>query len=153
MAVQLPYQAVSESTDATEKLGAALGRYLLEQAEPDAFLALYGDLGAGKTALVRGLASVLTPSACVSSPTYALVHEYREGARRLYHFDMYRITDEEDLYSIGFYDYRDGVLAVEWCENIPYALPSRYYAVTVEKLENDARRITIEEKGIKEERT
>ena len=116
------------------------------------FLAMYGDLGAGKTTFIRGMAHKLTPEAEVSSPTYALVHEYHnvQTGVVLYHFDMYRITDEDDLYSIGFYDYFDQndrrfpfrILAAEWSENIPYALPEQYYRIQIEKLP-DGRHIKI----------
>ncbi len=119
---------------------------------PAPFVALYGDLGVGKTAFVRGLAQSLAPEADVCSPTYALVNVYR-GLRNICHFDMYRIADEDDLYSIGFYDYLDdgSVIVTEWSEKIPYALPPQYYKVTIEKLtyddsspEQGDRRIVIE---------
>ncbi len=115
------------------------------------FVALYGDLGVGKTAFVRGLAAHFAPDAAVCSPTYALVNVYR-GRRTVSHFDMYRIGDEDDLYSIGFYDYLDAgsVIVTEWSEKIPYALPDRYYRVLIEKFtyddasaDRDKRRITV----------
>ena len=116
------------------------------------FIALYGDLGVGKTAFVRGFSSIFAPNAKVKSPTFALVNEYKgsTGASlTIFHFDMYRISDEDDLYSIGFYDYLDrhGICLVEWSENIEYALPADRLAVTIEKCsatEADARRITTE---------
>ena len=115
------------------------------------FVALYGDLGVGKTAFVRGFASVICPGAAVRSPTFSLVYEHRGKPFDLFHFDMYRIEDEDDLYSIGFDDYleRNGVCLVEWSENIPYALPPHHIAVTIEKDDlttPDHRVITIEEK-------
>ena len=113
------------------------------------FVAMYGDLGAGKTAFVRGMASYLVPNERVSSPTYAIVNEYIGAENTLCHFDMYRITDEDDLYSVGFWDYRDCIFAVEWAENIPYALPESYYKVTITKGDGDTRFIEIEEKGAK----
>ena len=101
----------------------------------------------GKTAFVRGFASVTSPGSAVRSPTFALVNEYRHGTRPVFHFDMYRITDDDELYSAGFYDYesRGGFCLAEWCENIPWALPADYIRVTVAKTgaEND-RRITVE---------
>ena len=108
------------------------------------FLAFYGDLGSGKTAFIRGLASVFCPGKRVSSPTYAIVNEYR-GNPDIYHFDMYRITDDDSLYSTGFYDYfdRNGIICAEWCENIPFALPDEYYNVTFEKLSDTQRKITV----------
>ena len=137
----------SDSVEQTESAAATFARWLADRGEKHAFLAMYGDLGAGKTAFVRGLASVLTPGARVCSPTFALVNEYRGGEYTLCHFDMYRITSEDDLYSIGFYDYEDCIIAAEWCENIPYALPTHYYRIEITKdLQNEhVRRIRIEE--------
>ena len=108
------------------------------------FLAFYGDLGSGKTAFIRGLASVFCPGKRVSSPTYAIVNEYR-GNPDIYHFDMYRITDDDSLYSTGFYDYfdRNGIICTEWSENIPFALPDEYYKVKFEKISETERRITV----------
>ena len=132
----------SSSPEETGALGAALA-HLLKKGD---FVALYGDLGAGKTAFVRGMASVLTPDAAPHSPTYTIVNVYR-GAVPLYHFDMYRIKDDDDLYSTGFYDYDDGIIAAEWCENIPFALPGRYYRVTITKGSGTQRTLTFTEVG------
>lgn len=147
-----PICEITESTEETEALAAEFARYLRKQGETDAFLALYGDLGAGKTAFIRGLASVLTPTAAVCSPTYTVVNEYEENGVRLCHFDMYRIASEEDLYSIGFFEYQDCVMAVEWSEHIPFALPNHYYRIEIRKTAADdltyscgKRTITIEE--------
>ncbi len=98
-------------------------------------MAMYGDLGAGKTAFVRGAASVIVPGAYVQSPTYTIVNEYRGANGFLLHFDMYRIDDEDSLDSIGYWDYlaRGGYLFVEWSEKIPYALPDKYYRVDIQK--------------------
>lgn len=125
----------------------ACGREFAVRLKKGDFVAMYGDLGAGKTAFVRGMASLLVPGERVSSPTYAIVNEYIGNEYTLCHFDMYRIQDEDDLYSIGFWDYRDCIFAVEWAENIPYALPDHYYAVTITKGEGNTRFIMIEEKG------
>ena len=128
---------------------AELAEKLLADSALPRYIALYGDLGVGKTAFVRGVASVLCPGAAVRSPTFALVNEYR-GKLPIFHFDMYRITDEDDLYSIGYDDYllRDGVILVEWSENIPFALPDEYLRVTITKNDPsapDSREILIEE--------
>ena len=98
---------ISVSTEQTESIGAQLARELLCTPELPRFVALYGDLGVGKTAFVRGFTSVISPDARVKSPTFALVNEYRGNKCSVFHFDMYRISDEDDLYSIGFYDYLD----------------------------------------------
>lgn len=140
------------SADETEALGAEFAARLADGTLPP-FVALYGDLGVGKTALTRGLASVIAPGALVRSPTFALVNEYRSGRTPLFHFDMYRVEGEDDLESIGYWDYLDrGICVVEWSEKIPFALPDRYLRVTIEKLpENtDARKITAELVGGKD---
>ncbi len=128
--------------DETELVGAEIAKYVLENGEK--FVALYGDLGAGKTAFTRGFASVIVPDADVCSPTYTIVNEY-DGTPSLFHFDMYRIEDEDALESIGFYDYFGrGIIITEWSENIPFALPERYVRVTIEKMGDDERKITAE---------
>ena len=125
----------------TEAVGAALGRVLL----PGTVLAYRGDLGAGKTAFTRGLAKGLGCTDLVTSPTYTIVNEYLSGRIPLFHFDMYRLGSSDDLWDIGWEDYleRGGVCAVEWSENVEDALEGAVN-VTIEKLGEDARRITIE---------
>ncbi len=133
----------------TESVGASLASAMLADPALPPFVALYGDLGVGKTAFIRGFASVIAPNSAVRSPTFALVNEYRAAPRSLFHFDMYRIESEDDLYSIGFYDYleRPGICLVEWSEKIPYAMPDELVRVTIEKDDPsmpDSRRITLE---------
>ncbi len=135
----------SSSTEETERIGRILAEELLHSGKKSAFIALYGDLGVGKTAFTRGFVSAICPSVRVKSPTYTVVNEYRGGTVPVFHFDMYRIDGEDDLYSTGFYDYLDcGYLLSEWSENIPFALPEDRIAVTIEKSGTDSRRITIE---------
>ncbi len=102
-------------------------------------IAYRGEMGAGKTAFTRGLCRGLGLSDHVSSPTFALVHQYGNGAHALYHFDMYRVETFEDLYSTGFFDYLDygGILAIEWSENIEAVLPENAITVELKKVEND----------------
>lgn len=127
-------EVITNSAEQTEEVGRELAEMLKNDPKLPSFIALYGDLGVGKTAFVRGFTSVFSPNALVRSPTFALVNEYPSTERRLFHFDMYRITDEDDLYSIGYYDYlEDGICLVEWSENIPYALPDSYLRVTLSK--------------------
>ncbi|MBQ9134025.1 MAG: tRNA (adenosine(37)-N6)-threonylcarbamoyltransferase complex ATPase subunit type 1 TsaE [Clostridia bacterium] len=136
----------SAATEETECIGRELAEELLHSGRKNAFIALYGDLGVGKTAFTRGFVSAICPAARVKSPTYTVVNEYRGGAVPVFHFDMYRIDGEDDLYSTGFYDYLEGgYLLSEWSENIPFALPGDRIAVTIEKSGVDSRRITIEE--------
>ena len=135
---------ISSSPEQTESIGAELAKHI----KADSFIAIDGELGAGKTAFVRGLASVLCPGAKVKSPTYAIVKTYPaktvDGADTLLcHFDMYRITDEDDLYSCGWDDYQGNVIAAEWMENVPFALPDEYIGVNIKKLDSDSREIRI----------
>lgn len=112
-------------------------------------VALYGGLGMGKTAFVRGLARGLSVTSEVSSPTFALVHEY-DGNFPVYHFDMYRITSLEDLFSTGFFDYidSDGVVVVEWSENVTQYLPESAISVSIEYGSNDSeRRIVVKDEN------
>lgn len=101
-----------------------LGQRLAQGLFPGAFLALYGGLGAGKTAFVRALGEGLGVTD-VQSPTFTIVREHWEGRLPLFHFDAYRLADAEELYAVGFMDYlaQGGVIAMEWCENVPGALP------------------------------
>ena len=125
----------------TEAIGAALGKHL----DPGTVIAYRGDLGAGKTAFTRGLARGLGYRDPVTSPTYTIVNEYLGGRLPLFHFDMYRLRSSEDLWDIGWEDYLDrgGVCAVEWSENVEDALEDAL-TVTIEKLGEDSRRITVE---------
>lgn len=141
------FYTFTHTTEETEALGAKLALMLLDDAETGTallprFVALYGDLGVGKTAFVRGFCSKASPGSAVRSPTFALVNEYRRGTRPVFHFDMYRITDDDELYSIGFYDYeaRGGFCLAEWCENIPWAIPARHLRVDISKTENNGER-------------
>ena len=135
---------VTNSAAETEKFA----RELAASLKPDDVLAFYGGLGIGKTTFVRGLALGLGSLDEVSSPTFSLVHEYR-STPKLYHFDMYRVTSFDDLYSTGFFDYLEtgAILAIEWSENIEDALPDRTIRVTFERLEEEKRRITLEGGG------
>ncbi len=112
----------SKSVSDTVELGRKLGSKL----KKGNVVAYFGPMGMGKTAFTHGLAEGLgIEEKCVSSPTFALVHEYRGKTNTLYHFDMYRISTWDDLYSTGYFDYIDAseILAVEWSENIENALP------------------------------
>ena len=133
-------EMITNSPEETEQVGFELARLLENDTALPSFIALYGDLGVGKTAFVRGFTRVFSPAALVRSPTFALVNEYpTRCGRRVFHFDMYRITDEDDLYSIGYYDYLDdgSICLVEWSENIPYAIPDSHIRVDIEKTDLD----------------
>ncbi len=133
---------ISHSEEQTEQIACSLAA-ALKGGETVAF---YGGLGMGKTCFVRGLAKGLGYEGSVSSPTFAIVNEYKGGKFDLYHFDMYRISNWDDLFSTGFYDYLeyDNILAVEWSENIEAALPDNTIRVTFTRLSDTQRKITIE---------
>lgn len=136
-------QITTHSADETQALGQRLAKHLL----PGDVIAYFGDLGAGKTALTRGIAQGLGVTDLVTSPTYTIVNEYLTGRIPLFHFDMYRLGSSDELFDIGWEDYlaRGGVCAVEWSENVEDALRDAIH-ITIEKdpLEPDTRRITIE---------
>ena len=136
-------QITTHSADETQALGQRLAKRLL----PGDVIAYFGDLGAGKTALTRGIAQGLGVTDLVTSPTYTIVNEYLTGRIPLFHFDMYRLSSSDELFDIGWEDYlaRGGVCAVEWSENVEDALRDAIH-ITIEKdpLEPDTRRITIE---------
>lgn len=128
----------SESVLMTEEYG----RRLAAELRSGTVLALFGGMGMGKTALVRGIAAGLGLSAEVSSPTFALVHDYG-GNPPLVHFDMYRVTGWEDLYSTGFFDYLDAgaIIVVEWSENILSALPEDAIRLQFTRVDENTRLI------------
>ena len=132
---------ITNSPTETEAVAATLAQKLT----PGTILAYRGDLGAGKTAFTRGLARGLGYADPVTSPTYTIVNEYLGGRLPLFHFDMYRLASSDDLWDIGWEDYleRGGICAVEWSENVDDAMEQAIY-VTIEKLGEDTRRITIE---------
>lgn len=130
------FKVATKSTADTEALGEKIAAVLKGTEE----IALFGDLGAGKTAFTRGICRGLGITEGVSSPTFALVNAYR-GKFQIYHFDMYRINSIDDLFAVGFYDYLNtGILIIEWSENIE------------SELEDDAIRIRIMKCGKENER-
>ncbi len=142
---KLPFIAATASPEETEAVGAGLANYFKSKRISEGFIAMRGNLGAGKTAFTRGFASVLCPKAKVKSPTFAIVNVYR-GETVIHHMDTYRITSDDDLYSTGFYDMDEGFIICEWSENIEYALPAHRYEVSIEYADGENRRnITVKE--------
>lgn len=133
---------ITSSPEETEKLGHALGKML----RGGEVIAYRGGLGMGKTCFTRGLALGLGYTGEVTSPTFALINEYLGGRLPLYHFDMYRISGWEDLYSTGFFEYLEqgGVIAAEWSENIENALPENTVTVSFRALGDEKREIIID---------
>ena len=126
----------------------AFGESLAKQLHGGEVIAYFGDLGMGKTALTRGLARGLGYTGRVSSPTFTIVNEY-PGQIPLFHFDMYRLGDEEELFDIGWEDYlsRGGVCAVEWSERVEAALPPDVIRITLARGGTDDTRIITMEGG------
>ena len=131
---------LTETPEQTE----CIGRALAAQLRPGDVIACFGGLGAGKTALTRGIASGLGVTDAVTSPTYTIVNEYLSGRMPLFHFDMYRLTSSDELFDIGWEDYlrRGGVCVVEWSENVADALEDPI-VVRIEHTGGDGRRATI----------
>ena len=131
---------LTETPEQTE----CIGRALAAQLRPGDVIACFGGLGAGKTALTRGIASGLGVTDAVTSPTYTIVNEYLSGRMPLFHFDMYRLTSSDELFDIGWEDYlrRGGVCVVEWSENVADALEDPI-VVRIEHTGGDGRRRTI----------
>ena len=123
-----------ETIEYAKKLGAVL--------KGGEVIAYFGGLGMGKTTFTSGLCEGYGIKAEVSSPTFALVNEYG-NTKKIYHFDMYRISTFDDLCSTGFFDYldTDAVLAIEWSENIENALPENYIRIEFERGDSDESRI------------
>ena len=131
---------ITNSETETIREGEKLGRTLM----PGAIIALFGELGAGKTAFTRGLAAGLGVSSSISSPTFTIVNEY-PGKIPLFHFDMYRLESENELFDIGWDEYleRGGVCAVEWSEKVPHAFPPETITVKIKNPGNNTRSIDI----------
>lgn len=128
----------------------ALGKALGEKASPGQIYTLDGDLGTGKTVFTQGVAAGLGITEAISSPTFTIIQEYDTGRLPLYHFDVYRIGDIEEMEEIGYDDYffGEGICLIEWAELIREILPEHVIRITIEKdLEKgfDYRKITIGE--------
>ena len=131
----------SKSPKDTESFAEGLSKHLTG----GEVIAFSGDLGMGKTCFVRGLARGLGFSGDVTSPTFAIINEYSGGRLPIYHFDMYRISGWDDLYSTGYFEYCEagGVCAIEWSENIEAALPDDVIRIEIRKNGDTDRTITV----------
>ena len=130
----------------------ALGKTIGEAAKPGDILLLRGDLGVGKTVLAQGIAAGLGVQGPVNSPTFTILQEYRDGRLPLYHFDVYRIEEPEEMEEVGFEEYLfgDGVALIEWPERIAELLPEDAVEINIKKELNkgfDYRIIEIDEKN------
>jgi tRNA threonylcarbamoyladenosine biosynthesis protein TsaE len=150
----MTYKTSTSTGDETIETGKLLGKKIRDELDVPVIkpwfncgVLLYGEMGAGKTHFVKGLALGLGVRSDVTSPTFALVNDYEDS---LFHFDLFRLESTEDLFAIGFFDYlgKEGVIAVEWCENVPEIEKEfdKFYKVEIEKEEDEKiRLITIHE--------
>lgn len=133
---------ITHSVEETESVGFALASELADS--DNLFVALYGDLGAGKTAFVRGFVEKFSPGSRVKSPTYTIVNEYRKGVRPVFHFDFYRIEDADELFGFGFDEYvHSGICITEWSENISGEIPDDAVKVKILKSGENERTVEI----------
>ena len=145
---------ISKDTEETKKIGYELAEKIDTGELKSRFIAMRGEMGVGKTAFTSGFASYFGIKG-VKSPTYAVMNQHTSPTtgRRILHLDTYRISDDDDLYSIGFYDYLDSgdLMIVEWSENIDYASPDGAIYVKIERVDQDdrMRKITVSEDFIK----
>ncbi|MDR2532268.1 MAG: tRNA (adenosine(37)-N6)-threonylcarbamoyltransferase complex ATPase subunit type 1 TsaE [Oscillospiraceae bacterium] len=132
----------SFSSDETIKIGEQLGRKI----NNNCAVLLYGEMGAGKTRFVKGIACGLGITADITSPTFAIVNEYAGNGNNLFHFDLFRITGFDDLYAIGFFDYINrGIIVCEWSENVPDLEKefTNFYKVEINKTGENEREINV----------
>ena len=139
------YSFSTESVEQTREIAATLARVL----EPGAVILLDGDLGAGKTHFTQGLAAGLGVASEVTSPTFNLLFEYREGRLPLYHFDLYRLEDALELEDIGFYEFveSDGVACIEWASKFPDDMPDERISLYISTEEDTRRNFAVEASG------
>lgn len=137
MQINFTTHSAKETADLGEKLGNLIKNKCV--------IAFFGGMGSGKTCITHGICKGLDFDGDVTSPTFAIVNEYLGGKLPIFHFDMYRISDEDELYGIGFYDYLDqnAVCVIEWSENIEYALPNDSIFIKFERVSDSCRNITI----------
>ena len=136
---------MTHSPAETRALGEKLAHLLL----PGDVLLLWGDLGAGKSELTRGIAKGLGITGPISSPSFTIMNVYDEGRIPLYHFDWYRLQSSEELYEMGMDEYLggDGVAVIEWPGQCPDAIPEKYLSITIEPQEDETRRILFDYRG------
>ncbi len=132
-------QFITHSPEETRALGERLARVL----GPGSVVAFTGDLGAGKTAFISGMARGLGIEEWVTSPTFTIVNEYEGGRLPLFHFDMYRLGSSDELFHIGWEDYlsRGGICAVEWSENVSDAIEDDAVRVDIVRGEDENSRV------------
>ncbi|MEW6685116.1 MAG: tRNA (adenosine(37)-N6)-threonylcarbamoyltransferase complex ATPase subunit type 1 TsaE [Candidatus Edwardsbacteria bacterium] len=140
----MPFKIITSSPEQTVELGKRLGGTL----KPGDFVALIGELGSGKTTFIQGLGKGLGVSSVMTSPTFIIISEYK-GDLPVYHFDLYRLKDLEELFNLGYeeYFYGDGVAIIEWAEKVESLLPEKRLEVRLKYLSDREREITLIPKG------
>ena len=145
MKIKVETKNVNETMEVAKKFGKSIFSPCV--------ISLVGDLGAGKTTSAKGFAKGFGIKDTITSPTFTLLNEYENKGKKLYHFDLYRLTDLEEAYSLGFEEYFDltklkGVVLVEWASNANGILPARHFVVNLTKKSDTERLIEIEPKGL-----
>jgi len=139
-------ELIVNNVEQTTEIGIQIGKL----ANPGDIICLTGDLGAGKTHLSKGIAEGLGITDHITSPTFTIVNEY-EGRLKLYHFDVYRVNDPDEISAIGFdeYIFSDGVSIIEWANYIEELIPEDHISINISKLSEDvnSRKIVIEGYG------
>lgn len=142
------YVSITKSPEETQKIAETIGKHIPK----DTVLTMYGDLGSGKTTFVQGLAKGLEvpDDYYITSPTYSIINEY-PGRLPFYHMDLYRISDFDELYEIGFEEIleQEGVIAIEWPERLPEDFFKSYIKIDMEIMESDSRKISVITYGLK----
>jgi len=136
------FPVTTESVEETR----ALGTKLADALDAGAVLALYGDLGTGKTHLVKGIAEGLDiPPSSVRSPTFTILHTYENGRRPLYHFDAYRVQTPDEFVELGFEEYvhGDGITCIEWADRVESLLPAHTLRLSLSHVDTHRRRIAL----------
>ena len=141
----MEYMMKTQSEAETFLLGRKIGDALI----PGQIIVFYGDLGAGKTVLTKGIAASLGIEDTITSPTFTILQEYHDGRMPLYHLDVYRITDPDEMEEVGLDDclYGNGITVIEWAEMIEEILPENVLKITIDRVPEegmDVRRILME---------
>lgn len=140
---KFPVSIITNSVEETKNFAKELGKIIT----PFELIAFFGDLGAGKTAFIKGFATSFGVEEFVCSPTFSIVNEYvYDGLKKIIHCDMYRIFDEEELYGVGYFDMlkdKKAIVLIEWSENIVNFLPNSYVKVKIDVLDESKRKIIV----------
>jgi tRNA threonylcarbamoyladenosine biosynthesis protein TsaE len=124
----------------------AIASEIISFAKDSRIFLFYGDMGAGKTTLIKSLCECLGTTETVTSPTFSIVNEYIGNSNKIYHFDFYRLKNQTEALDMGYeeYFYSDAYCFIEWPEKIPGLLPERYISIKIKVTDDDSRQITIE---------